>query len=108
MCQSLEDRALVCQGMKSALFVPNPRGLDGGCVGQAWFWIGIYSEILIMGACCSKFGSYLIGKEVGKTCSNGGTPRLNKLEHKQSFVSSPNKSNSEGKEDQEKDPSSEP
>ena len=61
-----------------------------------------------MGTCCSKFGSYLIGKEVGKTCSNGGTPRLNKLEHKQSFVSSPNKSNSEGKEDQEKDPSPEP
>ena len=41
-----------------------------------------------MGACCSKFGTYLIRKEEGKTVSNGGTPRLNKLEHKQSFVAS--------------------
>jgi hypothetical protein len=44
-----------------------------------------------MGACCSKFGTYLIRKEEGKTVSNGGTPKLNRLEHKQSFVASPDK-----------------
>jgi len=40
-----------------------------------------------MGACCTKFGSYLLRKEESKVMSNGGTPKLiNKLEHKQSFV----------------------
>ena len=42
-----------------------------------------------MGACCScLFGSYLLRKEETKVMSNGGTgtPRLNKLEHKQSFI----------------------
>lgn len=40
-----------------------------------------------MGACCTKFGSYLLRKEESKVLSNGGTPKLiNKLEHKQSFV----------------------
>ena len=39
-----------------------------------------------MGACCTKFGSYLLRKEETKVLSNGGTLRLNKLEHKQSFV----------------------
>ena len=49
-----------------------------------------------MGACCSKLGSYMIRKDAeGKTVSNGGTPRLNKLEHKQSFVASPNKASEE-------------
>merc|ERR1712170_190178 len=41
----------------------------------------------VMGACCTKFGSYLLRKEESKVMSNGGTPKLiNKLEHKQSFV----------------------
>lgn len=42
-----------------------------------------------MGASCTKFGSYLLRKEESKAVSNGGTPKLNKLEHKQSFVASP-------------------
>jgi len=42
--------------------------------------------VTIMGACCTKFGSYLLRKEESKVMSNGGTPKLNKLEHKQSFV----------------------
>ncbi len=42
-----------------------------------------------MGACCTKFGSYLLKKEEAKVISNGGTPKLNKLEHKQSFVATP-------------------
>merc|ERR1712062_662531 len=42
-----------------------------------------------MGACCTKFGTYLLRKEENKVVSNGGTPRLNRVEHKQSFVASP-------------------
>jgi len=42
-----------------------------------------------MGACCTKFGTYLLRKEESKVISNGGTPRLNKLEHKQSFIAAP-------------------
>ena len=38
-----------------------------------------------MGACCSKFGTYFVKKEEGKT-GNGSTPKLNKLEHKTSFI----------------------
>merc|ERR1712223_891371 len=51
--------------------------------------------IINMGACCSKLGSYMIRKDEAKTVSNGGTPRLNKLEHVNSFVSSPNKASVE-------------
>jgi len=47
-----------------------------------------------MGACCTKFGSYLLRKEESKV-SNGGTPKLNKLEHKQSFVVAPANTNNE-------------
>ena len=42
-----------------------------------------------MGACCAKFGTYLLRKEENKVVSNGATPRLNRVEHKQSFVASP-------------------
>jgi hypothetical protein len=38
-----------------------------------------------MGACCSKFGTYFVRKEEGKG-DNGTTPKLNKLEHKTSFI----------------------
>ena len=38
-----------------------------------------------MGACCSKFGTYFFRKEEGKA-DNGTTPKLNKLEHKTSFI----------------------
>jgi len=47
-----------------------------------------------MGPCCTKFGSYLLRKEESKV-SNGGTPKLNKLEHKQSFVVAPANTNNE-------------
>ena len=42
-----------------------------------------------MGACCTKFGTYLLRKEESKIVSNGATPKLNRVEHKQSFVASP-------------------
>lgn len=42
-----------------------------------------------MGACCAKFGTYLLRKEENKVVSNGATPKLNRVEHKQSFVASP-------------------
>ena len=57
-----------------------------------------------MGACCSKFGTYLIRKDAeARVQSNGGTPKLNKLEHKASFVTPPKSS-----EDKDNDPSNQP
>jgi hypothetical protein len=38
-----------------------------------------------MGGCCSKFGTYFVKKEEAKS-GKDGSPKLNKLEHKASFV----------------------
>ena len=38
-----------------------------------------------MGGCCSKFGTYFVKKEEAKS-GQGSSPKLNKLEHKTSFV----------------------
>ena len=38
-----------------------------------------------MGGCCSKFGTYFVKKEEAKS-GHDGSPKLNKLEHKTSFM----------------------
>ena len=55
-----------------------------------------------MGACCSKFGTYFVKKEEGKA-GHGSTPKLNKLEHKTSFVA-----DKDGKNDIEEKPQTDP
>lgn len=83
----------------------------GGCPAQFFYLSALSNRAVVekkkiwyqpaMGACCTKFGSYLLRKEETKAISNGGTPRLNKLEHKQSFVASPTAENASEKSPQE-------
>ena len=46
-----------------------------------------------MGGCCSKLGTYMIRKEEGsnaKLGQDGATPKLSKIEKKQSFIGESN------------------
>ena len=49
-----------------------------------------------MGGCCSKLGTYMIRKEEGSNAkADGATPKLSKIEKKQSFIESKAGSNGE-------------